>query len=247
MVDSALQALEMMDWIGITEFIDACTPSLAEHVGSSPTAAVPVANVTMPSASATLSDRIVDVVADLTSADEVVYRRAVQLARQQNARYRREEHVRRWGALLESNAVDLDNVITVRADEQFAGSAWWPSGVDADGTVFRWSGWSDSATIDLPLRVRHGDTIELSIFTVVKPELLSRLSVEVNSRPVETVLDVTNGMRLIGTLPPGVERSWTTITIKCPTVPWRDVHPETEDWARYGMAFSSLRLSPGIG
>lgn len=244
MIDSAIATLDSMLWVGITEFIDDCMPVLAWHVGSSPTVDLPVTNTLDESKPVQLPVWAADVVAEMTAADEVVYRHGVEIARRAISAYRREDHLRRWAGMLAERAIDLDSEIVLRADEPFGGSSWWPAEYIDGESPLRWSGPADRATIDLPLRVRAGDSIVIRILATIKPEFLVELSMEVNGRHVSTVLDLDGGVTLRGILPAGVEGPWTSITIRCPTVPWRDVHPGSVDPGRRGLAFEHVRLTP---
>ena len=244
MITEAIATLDGMSWIGITEFIDDCVPLLASFVGASPVIDLPVTNVLAGRRRVDLPVWAADVMAELTAADEVVYRHGVEAARRDIDAYGRAEHVQRWSSVLTARAVDLDGEMVLRADEPFAGTSWWPAEPTAGGSALRWSGPSDRAVIDLPLRVRAGDVVELQIAATIKPELLASLGLEVNGRPVETTLHLDGGVELRGTMPAGVEGPWTSIAVLCPAAPWSDIHPETEDSSRRGVAFTSIRLVP---
>lgn len=243
-VAGAIATLDDMDWIGITEFIDECMPLLASHVGASPTVSLPVTNVLDVPKSVDFPSWVADLVSELTAADEIVYRHGVESARRAIAGYRREEHVRRWSDMLTERAVDLDGPIDVRADELFGGTSWWPAEMTGGGNALRWSGPGERATIDLPVRLRPGDTVEMVIAATIRPEFLADLALEVNGLPVRTDLDLVGEIRLRGTMPTGVEGPWTSVTVHCPTLPWREVHPDSTDSGRRGVAFRALRLLP---
>lgn len=243
-VSGAVARLDTMAWIGITEFIDECMPVLAAFVGASPTTDLPVTNVLDVPKLTRMPVWVADVIAELTAADEIVYRHGVEIARRAIAAYRRDEHVRYWSDMLTERAVDLESEVVLCADEPFGGSSWWPAESIAGGSPLRWSGPADFSTIDLPLRVRAGDSIEFRILATIRAEFLAELAVEVNGRAVPTTLDVDGGVTLRGVLPAGVEGPWTSITIGCPALAWREVHPETVDSGRRGVALHSVRFLP---
>lgn len=152
---------------------------------------------------------------------------------------------------LGEEAQRLAGSLTVDAgDDLFHGSGWSPCQLTDTGPL-RWTGPAREASIELPLRLEPGTTIELLVVAAMSPAILENLRVEVNRTPVPLSRTVAEGGVLFsGVLPPGYrsDRQFVRLVLRTvETIPWNETDPASTDDTELGVAVSRVRLTAPAG
>jgi FkbM family methyltransferase len=149
---------------------------------------------------------------------------------------------------LAAESAALAEPVTIEADDsRFSGWGWRePQRVDL-GAV-RWTGPPREASIDLPFTLAGGARVELLVVGAMSDAILAGLALEANRVPL--VLSRTPhdyGVVVSSTLPADYSsrRPFTRLVLRTPaTVPWNELHPDSDDDVELGVAVSWLRLTP---
>ena len=137
----------------------------------------------------------------------------------------------------------LDEDLVMELGEPIDG-AGWREPHRFGSTLGRWTGPSDHAWIDVPLRLPPGTRVEWTVADVRERESHGAIRVDVNG--VSLDLDRTAhdaGFVLTGTVPGdyGSDRHFTRISIRTPEP---RPHYETPDPRKLGLGITELRLRP---
>lgn len=153
------------------------------------------------------------------------------------------EHSRHEG--LRRDAVEIDRPHEVDLGDHLQGWGWRDPTL-VDGRSVRWTGPQSEAAIDLPLILRPGATVEVSILTAATPSLLEGVVMEVDGTIVDAALESgPEGLVLKGTVNGSWERGFTRVLIRTGRpVAWRDVAADSDDWSEHGIAVSGIVLRP---
>lgn len=149
---------------------------------------------------------------------------------------------------LSDRGVDLEGTYVVEADDPaFTGWGWRePQRVEL-GAV-RWTGPAREASIDLPVRIAPGARVEFLVIGAMSDRILDELVLEVNRVPVElTRTPHEHGVVFGATVPEGYApaRRFTRLVLRTvETIPWNELHPESNDDIELGLALSWVRLNP---
>jgi hypothetical protein len=120
-----------------------------------------------------------------------------------------------------------------------------------DNGPLRWTGPAREASLELPLRLEAGTTIELLVAAAMSEEILEELAVEVNRTPVPLLREPAEaGVVFRGVLPSDYrsDRRFTRLVIRTvETVPWKEADPTSTDDTELGVAVSWVRLGAPDG
>ena len=146
---------------------------------------------------------------------------------------------------LRTDAIELDRPHEVDLGDHLQGWGWREPTM-VDGRSVRWTGPQSEAAIDLPLVLRPGATIEISILTAASPSLLEGLVLEVDGSVVESALEAgSQGLVLRGTVTGRWERGFTRVLVRTGRpIAWREVTAESDDWSEHGIAVNGITIRP---
>ncbi|MCB0955487.1 MAG: FkbM family methyltransferase [Ilumatobacter sp.] len=126
-----------------------------------------------------------------------------------------------------------------------AGWGWHDPQPAPHGTL-RWTGLMHEAGVRLPVRLRAGDVVELELAGAAHAEMLPAVTVELDDAPVDCRRDVTpTGAMLLRVVAPKDSPGAAVVVLHTPRpVPFCELHPESDDRTRLGVALAALRVLP---
>jgi FkbM family methyltransferase len=151
----------------------------------------------------------------------------------------------RWSHLI-ATAHDLAERIEVDLALPIVGWGWHDPYPGADDRYHRWTGPQREAVIDLAARLPAGTEICIDVVGAACAELLQTLAIEVDGSDLAVVATSSEaGLRYRCVTGAGWNRGFTRITLRTGrTVPWNELHPDSDDWTEYGIAVSGISLTP---
>lgn len=130
---------------------------------------------------------------------------------------------------------------------KLTGGGWQPVQVHDWGGI-RWTGPGRDAWVDVPVVVPPGTRLEILSASAMSPVIEEGLAAEVNG--VQLRLNRSpheRGTLFSGVVPPSYSspRRFTRVMLRTPvTIPWNQIHPESDDDLELGIAVAWLRFTP---
>ncbi len=148
---------------------------------------------------------------------------------------------------LSDQSVELRGTFMIDVDDSRFSGWGWREPQRLDFGAVRWTGPAREASIDLPVRLAAGATVEFLAIGAMSDEILDGLVLEVNRVPVGlTKGPGDNGVVFRATLPATYhsDRRFSRLVIRTvETIPWNQVNPESSDDTELGVAISWVRVS----
>lgn len=244
-IERATETIERASWVGVFERWNESVQALAAAMLRPFPPEQPRMNASAGRPAVELLDGAADLVDELTRLDRVVYEIAREKFERQMASLDPEGHRAWWEDAFARSARRIRREHVLDMGDPHWMDGWWAPEKHPNSRWLRWSGPSNTAHIHVPLLFPHGGDVVVSTPAIVDPAYLDDVVVAVNGEAIDHQCTAGEGRFLLaGRIPASEEHRWTTISIHCPTVPWVDLHPETRDPGRRGIAIDGCWLTP---
>ncbi len=178
--DRAVATLDSCIWYSATEHLGSSLPRLAAALGWPVPTELPRVNAAPESAPPPTAEEL-----ELVEARCPVDMRLYQYALSRIQDLDKAAHVRPLEYLPSRGSLALDRPVVVELAEPFWGAGWWPRDPRGDSSAVRWTISGSTASIDLPLRLRRGDRIDLFVAAAPDARLVNDMCIETNGHRAE--------------------------------------------------------------
>ncbi len=250
--DQAMIALDKIEMMGTTDRLEVFVDLLAYHFDWYPVDDVPILNRTA-AGNPPPNDDAVELLADMTGVDTLIYQRARQ-SMDTHARRMMQDLLgerfgqRRWRQLRD-RVLRQDGALVVDSDVPLWGTGWYRPERDPDtGVSYRWSGPETTSLLALPLEKRNY-RISIEVPHTATPGILHDVALSINDTPVELEVSVDDRQRrsLVGHVPSGAisgDRAIGRLELSTPRTASPVELGKGPDSRRLGIAVSRITLLP---
>ncbi len=238
--ERAVATLDRCLWYSTTEQLGSSLPRLAAAVGWPAPSELLRLNVAPEPAPPPTAEEL-ELVEARCPVDLRIYRYAVSRPCSSD----RAARPRPFERALHRAHTTLVRPLVVELDKPFWGSGWWPLGRQLDETSIRWTTAGATASIDLPVRLRRGDRIDVFVAAAVDARAVTEMQVETNGNRAD--------VRGIHPCPPhfvvpavvaGDTGGWTRVSIHSPAGDDRERTVASTDDTR-AVGIERMVLVPG--